>query len=103
MKVLVTKFDSKAQLEPGQYTYLFQVYLPSWLPESTNYKTKKDRFLTEYTLRVQMIPKNKAKFVDDPRFPPGKFGKVSQFRGSRTIYIYKPYEEIAPVNYKLSL
>ena len=40
--------------------------------------------------------------MDDPRFP-GKFGKVSQFRGSRTIYIYKPYEEVAPVNYKLSM
>ncbi len=49
-----------------------------------------------------MMPKDPSNFVQDSRFP-GKFGKVSQFRGSRTLYVYKPYEEVIPVNFKLSL
>ena len=49
-----------------------------------------------------MTPFDPTRFVDDPNFP-GKFEKVSQFRGSRTLYIYKPKEEISPVNYRLSL
>ena len=49
-----------------------------------------------------MTPLRQDQYVDDPRFP-GKFNMVSKFRGSRTLFIYKPYEEIFPVNYKLTL
>ena len=49
-----------------------------------------------------MTPVDPKNYVKDSRFP-NKFGKISLFRGSRTVYIYKPYEEAIPVNYKLSL
>ena len=48
-----------------------------------------------------MTPADPSNFADDARFP-GKYGKVSKLRGGRTLYIYKPYEEIIPVNRKLS-
>ena len=49
-----------------------------------------------------MTPVDPKQFVEDSRFP-GKFGKISMLRGSRTLFIYKAPEEIVPVNYKLAL
>ena len=49
-----------------------------------------------------MMPTEQALLAVDSRFPQ-KFGKISQFRGSRTIYIYKAYEAPPQLNYKLSL
>lgn len=102
MKTVVATFDDNTQLQPGQYTYSFQVFLPSWLPESSAFNSGKHKFYTEYVLRAQMMPTEQALLAVDSRFPQ-KFGKISQFRGSRTIYIYKAYEAPPQLNYKLSL
>lgn len=89
-------------LQPGQYSYSFQVFLPTWLPESSLFKTKKDRFTVEYTLRAQFTPRNTAMFVDHPLLP-GTHWDVSAFRGSRRIFVYQPVKEILPKNYKLQI
>ena len=49
-----------------------------------------------------MMPTEQALLAVDSRFPQ-KFGKISQFRGSRTIYIYKAYEAPPLLNYKSSI
>jgi len=76
MKTVVATFDDQSQLYPGQYSYSFQLYLPAWLPETSAFAYKKDKFFTEYTIRAQMTPKDPSHFVQDSRFP-GKFGKIS--------------------------
>ena len=73
IKTVVAKFDDSSQLYPGQYTYSFQLYLPAWLPESSAFATKKDKFFTEYNIRAQMTPLDPKLYVKDSRFPK-KFG-----------------------------
>ena len=102
IKVTLAEYEKDMHLKTGQYTYSFEVKLPRWLPETTLLKTKTERFQTEYTLRAQFTPTNPAGYAHDLRFP-GKFEKVSLFRGSRTVHIYKLYEEIPPQKITLSL
>lgn len=52
LKQVVKTFSQGDQLQPGQYTFCFQIFTPDWLPESSIFKTKKDRFTVEYTLRA---------------------------------------------------
>ena len=52
MKTVVAQFQEGQFLQPGQYTYSFNIYLPPWLPESCIYKSKFDKFFVEYTLRA---------------------------------------------------
>jgi len=89
-------------LEPGQYTYNFQIFTPTWLPESTLYKTLKNRFTIEYTLRAQFTPREPSHYVDHPQLP-GTHWNVSMFRGSRKVFIYQPAKEITPQNFKLTM
>ena len=96
------QFPEGQQLHPGQYSYQFQVFTPAWLPETSLYKTRKDIFTVEYTLRAQFTPRDSSKFVDHPVVP-GKFWNVSLFRGSRKISIYKPRQEFPQKNYRLEL
>ena len=102
MKQVVVQFPEGQQLQPGQYSYQFQIFTPMWLPESSLFKTKKDRFTVEYTLRAQFTPNNQANYVDHP-IVPSKFWNVSLFRGSRRVCIYEQPKEIQPKNYKLQL
>jgi len=93
ISVDVTTFDEV--LPPGHYTFPFQLYLPSWLPESTSLKVGSEKFFVEYTVRAQFTPLTATGFVADRRFPL-KYKNISLFRGSRKLYVYlKP--EAAPV------
>ena len=102
IKQVVVEFPDGQTLQPGQYSYPFQVYTPGWLPESTLFKTRKDRFAVEYTIRAQFTPKDSALYVDHPTLP-GKYSNVSVFRGSRRLYIYQPVRELQPKNYRLEI
>ena len=98
MKQIVVQFPEGQSLQPGQYSYQFQIFTPSWLPESTLFKTTKDRFTVEYTLRAQFSPRDTNQYIDHP-VNPGKFWNVSLFRGSRRIHIYQMPKEIPLQNY----
>lgn len=87
IKQVVVQFPDGQNLQPGQYSYPFQIYTPNWLPETAILKTIKDRFTVEYTIRAQMTPRDHRNFVDHPNFP-RKYDNVSLFRGSRRIHIY---------------
>ena len=89
-------------MQPGQYSYPFQIFTPTWLPQSSLFKTRKDRFTVEYTIRAQFTPRDPKFYVDHPLFP-NKHWNVSLFRGSRRILIYKLPEEIPKKNYKLQI
>ena len=102
IKQVVVEFPDGQTLQPGQYSYPFQVYTPGWLPESTLFKTRKDRFAVEYTIRSQFTPRDPSLYVDHPTLP-GKYSNVSVFRGSRRLYIYQPVRELAPKNYRLEI
>ena len=102
IKQVVVEFPAGQTLQPGQYSYPFQVYTPGWLPESTLFKTRKDRFAVEYTIRAQFTPRDPSLYVDHPTLP-GKYSNVSVFRGSRRLYIYQPVRELAPKNYRLEI
>ena len=102
MRQIVVQFPEGQNLQPGQYSYSFQVFTPSWLPESSIFKTRKDRFTVEYTLRAQFTPRDPNLYVDHPTLP-GKYWNVSVFRGSRRLNIYQPYKEVEPKNYKLQI
>ena len=72
-------------MDPGQYSYPFQLYLPEWLPESIDlHLPNEEQFHVEYTVRAQFTTSRLADTVIDPRFP-GKFVDVSKYRGWRTI------------------
>mmetsp|Transcript_38493 Transcript_38493/g.50463 ORF Transcript_38493/g.50463 Transcript_38493/m.50463 type:complete len:165 (+) Transcript_38493:100-594(+) len=88
MKQIIVQFPEGQRLEPGQYSYAFQIYTPTWLPESTLFKTLKNRFTVEYTLRAQFTPRDPQNYVDHPALA-GMHWNVSLFRGSRKIYIYQ--------------
>ena len=67
MQSVVVQFPQGQMTQPGQYTYAFQIFTPNWLPESSLFKTRKDRFTVEYTLRAQFTPRNDPDlFVDHP-------------------------------------
>ena len=87
IKQVVVQFPEGQNLQPGQYSYPFQIYTPGWLPETSLYKSKKDRFTVEYTIRAQFTPRDHKHFVDHPKFPK-KYENISIFRGSRRIHIY---------------
>lgn len=89
MKSTVAVFDEKTQLQPGQYTYYFIVYLPKWLPETTTLKTEKSKFFMEYTIRAQFTPTKQADYCFDGI--QDRYKGVSLFRGSRKVRIYKEY------------
>lgn len=88
MKTVVATFEEGQHLQPGQYTYSFQIYLPPWLPESALFKTDKERFCVEYTVRAQFTPTIAAMYVTDKLFP-SMYPNVSLFRGSRKVYVYQ--------------
>ena len=94
MKQVIVQFQPGETLQEGQYSYPFQIFTPSWLPESSLFKTRKDRFTVEYTLRAQFTPRNPALFVDHPTLP-GKYWNVSVFRGSRKINIFQPHTDMS--------
>ena len=52
MKQVIVQFEPGQMLQTGQYSYPFQIFTPGWLPESSVFKTRKDRFTVEYTLRA---------------------------------------------------
>ena len=87
MKQIIVQFPEGQCLEPGQYSYQFQVYTPTWLPESTIFKTLRNRFIVEYTLRAQFTPRDPSLYVDHPILQ-GMHWNVSLFRGSRKVSIY---------------
>ena len=77
-------------MDPGQYTYPFQIYLPEWLPESCHLQMARDeQFFVEYLVRAQFTTQDKSDFLIDPRFP-GKFTEISKFRGWRRFFVYAP-------------
>lgn len=93
IKQTIVEFPTGQDLQPGQYSYPFQLYTPNWLPETALFTTKKDRFMVEYTIRAQFTPRDHRNFVDHPTFP-NKYENVSLFRGSRRVMIYQPPKEI---------
>lgn len=102
MKQIIVQFPEGQCLEPGQYSYQFQVYTPSWLPESTIFKTLRNRFIVEYTLRAQFTPRDPGLYVDHPILQ-GMHWNVSLFRGSRKVSIYQPPIEIPLRTFKLTM
>ena len=102
IKQIVVQFPEGQDLQPGQYSYPFQIYTPNWLPETALIKTRKDRLTVEYTVRAQLTPRDHRNFVDHPNFP-SKYDNVSMFRGSRRIHMYMAPKEIPPQNYKLTI
>ena len=102
IKQVVVEFPAGQSLQPGQYSYPFQVYTPGWLPESTLFKTRKDRFAVEYTIRAQFSPRDPALYVDHPTLA-GKYSNVSVFRGSRRVHVYQPAREVPPQNFRLEI
>lgn len=64
------------------------IYLPDWLPESTNIKTPTEQFFVDYVVRAQFTTGKPDDFLIDHRYP-NKFTDVSYYRGSRSIKIYR--------------
>ena len=85
----VKEFTASTILQPGQYTFPFQIMIPDWLPETCVFKLDNKKFFVEYTIRAQFLPTNKEQFAHDIRFP-NKFKDISIFRGSRKVYVYHP-------------
>ena len=52
MRQIMVQFPEGQTLQPGQYSYPFQIFTPSWLPESSLFKTRQDLFTVEYTIRA---------------------------------------------------
>ena len=98
MKSVVATYNTGEFLQAGHFTYSFNVYLPPWLPESVELKTKLDKFFTEYTLRAQFTPTDAKFYVHDSNLK-NKFQNVSLFRGSRKVFISQPPQEIPQKNY----
>jgi hypothetical protein len=42
VRLVCTVVEFQAPLEPGQYSYPFMLYLPTWLPESLSLKVGKE-------------------------------------------------------------
>ena len=69
---------------PGQMSFPFSIHIPDWLPASMMLGGHwEDRMSVKYHLGAQFTPKNTCDWADDT-------GKISSFRGSTPIYLYRP-------------
>ena len=48
-----------------------------------------ERFYVEYTVRAYFTTRRSSDYVIDPRFP-GRFNRVTQYRGWRRLFVYRP-------------
>ena len=73
-------------------SFPFTIQLPNWLPPSMllGRSQLKTLLTIEYYLRAQVTPENAKDWAN-------KASKLSTFRGTRMIYVYRPMLQEPPV------
>lgn len=81
---------------PGQMSYPFMLQVPDWLPASMMLGGGADytnaMLSIEYYLKAQFVPTNNKDWVHQG---------LSSFRGTRTVYLYRPSIQTPQVNIRI--